>query len=34
MTAYFVTSIICSTILYLYNNKKRFTVKISYGHII
>ena len=30
MTAYFVTSIICSTALYLYNNKKRFTVKISY----
>src|SRR6056300_1137136 len=30
MTAYFVTSIICSAGLYLYNNKKRFTVKISY----
>ena len=30
MTAYFVTSIICSACLYLYNNKKRFTVKISY----
>ena len=30
MIAYFVTSIICSASLYLYNNKKRFTVKISY----
>ena len=30
MTAYFITSIICSAGLYFYNNKKRFTVKISY----
>ena len=30
MIAYFATSIICSAVLYLYNNKKRFTVKISY----
>lgn len=30
MIAYFITSIICSAGLYLYNNKKRFTVKISY----
>ena len=30
MIAYFITSAICSAILYLYNNKKRFTVKITY----
>ena len=30
MIAYFIISTICSAVLYLYNNKKRFTVKISY----